>query len=89
MRRPDFINAVAGVMTWPLATRAQQSMPVIGWLFGVSADAGKPTLAAFRKALADAGYVEGDNVQIEYRWADGNMIDWRQWRPIWSRDGYH
>jgi putative ABC transport system substrate-binding protein len=44
---------------------------VIGWLFGVSSEAGQPTLAAFRKALGDAGYVEGRNVQIEYRWADG------------------
>ena len=47
-------------------------MPVIGWLFGISSEAGQPTLAAFRKALGDAGYVEGRNVQIEYRWADGN-----------------
>ena len=46
-------------------------MPVIGWLFGVSSEAGKPTLAAFRKALGDAGYVDGRNVQFEYRWADG------------------
>jgi putative ABC transport system substrate-binding protein len=72
MRRRDFIEAVtASAIAWPLAARAQQPMPTIGWLFGVSAEAGKPTLAAFRKALADAGYVEGHNVQIEYRWADG------------------
>ena len=72
MRRRDLIKVFAGsAITWPLAAHAQQSMPVVGWLFGVSAEAGKPTLAAFRKALADAGYVEGRNVQIEYRWADG------------------
>jgi putative ABC transport system substrate-binding protein len=72
MRRRDLIRVFAGsAITWPLAAHAQQSMPVVGWLFGVSAEAGKPTLAAFRKALADAGYVEGRNVQIEYRWADG------------------
>jgi putative ABC transport system substrate-binding protein len=72
MRRRDFIEAVtASAIAWPLSARAQQPMPTIGWLFGVSAEAGKPTLAAFRKALADAGYVEGHNVQIEYRWADG------------------
>jgi putative tryptophan/tyrosine transport system substrate-binding protein len=52
--------------------RAQQSgMPVIGWLSSLSPEGGKSNLAAFRKALADTEYVEGHNVQIEYRWADG------------------
>jgi putative ABC transport system substrate-binding protein len=71
MRRREFIAVVGGAAAWPSTVRAQHSMPMIGWLFGVSAEAGKPTLAAFRKALADAGYVEGRDVQIEYRWADG------------------
>ena len=58
---------------WPLVARAQQqAMPVIGWLSSLSPEGGKPNLAAFRKALADTGYVEGHNVQIEYRWANGN-----------------
>jgi putative tryptophan/tyrosine transport system substrate-binding protein len=52
--------------------RAQQSTPVIGWLSSLTPEGGKPNLAAFRKGLADIGYVEGHNVQIEYRWADGN-----------------
>ena len=47
-------------------------MPVIGWLSSLSPEGGKANLAAFRNALADTGYVEGHNVQIEYRWADGN-----------------
>jgi putative ABC transport system substrate-binding protein len=46
-------------------------MPVIGWLSGTSPEAMRPTLGAFRKALGDAGYVEGQNLQIEYRWAQG------------------
>jgi len=47
-------------------------MPLIGWLSSLTAEAAKPNLSAFRKALADAGYVEGQNVQIEYRWTNGN-----------------
>jgi len=73
MRRRDFIGLIGGTAAaWSFAARAQRPMPVIGWLFGVSAEAGQPTLAAFRKALGDAGYVEGRDVQFEYRWADGN-----------------
>src|SRR6516162_3011428 len=74
MRRREFISLFGStVIVRPLVARAQQSaMPVIGWLSSMSAEVSKPLLAAFRKALADAGYVEGQNVEIEYRWADGN-----------------
>jgi putative ABC transport system substrate-binding protein len=72
MRRRDFIKVIrSSAAAWPFAARAQQQMPVIGWLFGVSAQAGQPPLTAFRKALGAEGFVEGQNVQIEYRWADG------------------
>jgi len=54
---------------------------VIGWLSSLSPEGGKPNLAAFRKALAETGYVEGQKVQIEYRWADGNYDR----RPLSSR----
>jgi putative tryptophan/tyrosine transport system substrate-binding protein len=70
--RRQFMSTLAGAAaTWPLVAQAQQPLPVIGWLFGVSSEAGQPTLAAFRKTLGDAGYVEGRNVLFEYRWADG------------------
>jgi putative ABC transport system substrate-binding protein len=71
MRRREFITFVGGVAASPLMAQAQQSIPVIGWLSSMSAEVSKPHLAAFRKALADTGYVEGQNVQIEYRWANG------------------
>jgi putative ABC transport system substrate-binding protein len=72
MRRREFVALLSGAVAWPPMARAQQSMPVIGWLSSLSPEGGKPNLAAFRKALADTGYVEGHNVKIEYRWADGN-----------------
>src|SRR5665213_129924 len=72
IRRRQFISALAGALAaWPFTARAQQPMPVIGFLSGTSPEAMRPTLAAFRKALGDAGYVEGRNLRIEYRWAEG------------------
>src|SRR5262249_4614460 len=72
MRRRDLITLIGAAAAWPAATRAQQSrLPVLGYLHGGSPEPRAQMMAAFRQGLAEAGYVDGQNVAVQYQWAEG------------------
>ena len=74
MRRRKFLGLVGGVtVAWPLVARGQSAMPVIGFINGASPPAYARMLSAFLKGLGETGYLEGQNVKIEYRWAQGEI----------------
>ena len=71
MRRRNFMTVLAGAAAYPLSAGAQQkAMPVIGYLNGTTPEANAQSLAAFRQGLSDTGWIEGQNLKIEYRWAE-------------------
>jgi putative ABC transport system substrate-binding protein len=73
MRRRDFNRLLVGAAAMPLAAHAQQAMPTVGFLSGRSLASDSDLVAAFRQALNEAGYISGQNVNLEFRWADGRL----------------
>jgi putative ABC transport system substrate-binding protein len=71
MKRREFITLIGGAATWPLAARAQQPMPVVGFISSGVPDDQVNLFDATRQALKEAGYIDGQNVAIEFRWAEG------------------
>src|SRR6476619_4139742 len=72
--RRKFIALVGGTAAWPLAARAQQPMtPVIGFLHGNSPGTSKANVGGFRQGLRQTGYIEGQNIDIAFRWAEGRF----------------
>src|SRR5262245_40147218 len=73
MKRREFITLLGGATVWPLAARAQQPTPIVGLINSRSAQDAVRNVAAFRKGLDETGYVEGQNVMVEYHWLQGQF----------------
>ena len=74
MKRREFITVLGGIASWPFAARAQQSaVRIVGFLSGRSLSTDSRLVEAFRRGLTETGYVEGQNLMIEYRWAEGQF----------------
>ena len=84
MKRRTFIAGLGSAAAWSFVARAQQAaMPVVGLLGAASAQGFAAQVAAVRQGLRELGFVEGQNLVIEYRWAEDNSIDCLPWRTIW------
>ena len=81
LRRREFIMLLGGA-AWPLAARAQQPMPVVGFLLIASASSTKDETEGFRRGLRETGHTEAQNVLIEYRWAEAQYVDYLDWLLI-------
>jgi putative ABC transport system substrate-binding protein len=83
LRRREFIAGIGSAAAWPLTARTQQqAVPVIGFLNAAASGASSQQIAAFHDGLMVSGYVEGQNVSVEYRWAGGQYDRHRHWRLI-------
>jgi putative tryptophan/tyrosine transport system substrate-binding protein len=81
MRRREFLTIIGGASAWPLAARAQQpAVPVIGFMGLETADRYADRLGPFHQGLKETGFVEGQNVAVEYRWAQGHYDRYPRWQ---------
>ena len=72
LRRRKFITLLGGAVAWPFAAHAQQAMPIIGFLSGRAPEESAHLVEAYRNALKEGGFIDGQNVAIEFRWARGD-----------------